>query len=460
MKKNITYLCLIISFIFLCFSFQVYSKVHTFNHNLVKKNIEYLSSDDFKGRLAGSIENAESIIYIKDSFKDAGLKPFNGNYLQGFDAIYPHKISGKPYLRITDKNGSLIKEFNYGIDFKEDLLNFRKNSLSFNKYDKVGILHDYIQVKKDTDYFLFYVPQDNTLNFRSSFISSSTYSMYIMITKDTFDELKNYLSKDYNISCFIPFEAKKTSLNNVTAYIEGKNPHYPPIVLSAHFDHIGSDFSGKVYNGALDNASGIAFVMEMSKYISSLGKPDRNIIFIGFNAEELGCLGSKAFADKYKDNLKGAKIFNFDMIGGNSSAPLHIMGGRQDTSDSLLIKETSLICKKDKINFNYLFEDASDHEYFRKQNIDAITLSDADSSKIHTPNDKSNFINTASIDRCFKVASKEVIKYGFNNNLFILYYKQIFYVSLVCTILSLVILFNPARKIFRGQFTEDRGQWR
>lgn len=446
MKKHMTYLFLIISFIFLGFSFHVYSKVHVFNHNSVKKNIEYLSSDNFKGRLAGSIENAASIIYIKDSFKDAGLKPYNASYLQSFDTIYPHKISGKPYLSITDKNGFLIKEFNYGIDFKEDLLNFRKNNLNFSKYDKVEILDGHIQIKKDNDYFLFYVPQDNTLNFRSSFISSSPYSMYIMITKDTFNELKNYLSKDYNINCFIPFEAKKTSLNNITAYIEGKDPYSPPIVLSAHFDHIGSDLSGKVYSGALDNASGIAFVMEMSKYINSLGKPDRNILFIGFNAEEFGCLGSKAFADKYKDNLKGAKIFNFDMIGGNSSIPLHIMGGKQDTADSPLIKEASLICKKDKISFNYLFEDASDHEYFRKQNIDAITFTDADSSKIHTPNDKANFINADSIDRCFKVASKEVIKYSFNNNLFILYYKQIFWVSLTCTILSLVILFKPTNK--------------
>ena len=69
------------------------------------------------------------------------------------------------------------------------------------------------------------------------------------------------------------------------------------------------------------------------------------------------------------------------MIGSNNSVPLYIMGGKKDTKDSSLIKEVSSICSKNKVNFSYLFEDASDHEYFRKQNIDAITLSDSDTTQ-------------------------------------------------------------------------------
>ncbi|WP_411682548.1 M28 family peptidase [Clostridium thailandense] len=446
MKKYISYLLLITSFILLGFSFNLYLKIHSFNHDSVKKNIDYLSSDAFKGRLAGSLENAEIAMYIKDSFKNNNLKPYNDSYFQSFQTIYPHKVSGTPYLNVTDKNGFLIREFKYGIDFKEDLLNFRKNTLSFNRNDKINLLNGHIQVKKDNDFFLFYTPENSELNFRSSFISTSPYSMYIMITKSTFNELNSYIGKDYNINCFIPFESKQASLNNVTAYIEGKDPKAPPIVLSAHFDHIGSDLSAKVYNGALDNASGVSFIIEMSKYINSIGKPDRNILFVGFNAEELGCLGSKAFADKYKNNLNGSRIFNFDMVGGSKSVPLYIMGGKQDTKDSPLIKEISAVCAKSKINFNYLFEDASDHEYFRKQNIDAVTLCDADSSRIHTPDDKPTFIDTSSIDRCFKVVSPEIIKYGFGKNLFILYNTELLFTSLFCTLLALILLYQNKNK--------------
>lgn len=431
MKKSLIYFLLVIFCTLFYFSFQCYFWIHPFNHTAVKKNIEYLSSDSFKGRLAGTLENDEAAVYIKNSFKDNGLMPYNGNYIQSFDTIYPRKTSGNPYLSITDKNGLIIKEYKYGIDYKEDLLNFKENKLSFNKQDKITISKEYLQIQKDDNFFLFYSPENNTLNFRSSFINSSPHSMYIMVTKNTLKELQTYIKDNNTINCFIPFEARKTTLNNIVAYIKGKSPNSPPIILSAHFDHVGTDLSGKVYNGALDNASGTAFLMEISRYIKSLGTPYRNIIFVGFNAEEFGCLGSKAFVDEYKDSIKGSKAFNFDMIGSSKDTPIYIMGGKKDTKDTPLIKETSSICLKDGINFNYLFEDASDHEYFRKQGIDAVTLCDADSSRIHTPNDKYSFISTDSIDRCFKITSNEIVKYGFNNNLLLMYYKETIFISLL-----------------------------
>ncbi len=45
-------------------------------------------------------------------------------------------------------------------------------------------------------------------------------------------------------------------------------------------------------------------MLELVKYIKSLGTPNRDIIFVSFNAEEFGCLGSKAFVDKYYSKIK------------------------------------------------------------------------------------------------------------------------------------------------------------
>lgn len=429
-KKTLSFF-LVVFCTLLSLCFQIYFSVHSFNENSVKGYIDYLSSNSFKGRLAGTVENDAAALYIKNQFENNGLKPYQESYFQQFDTVSPHKIDGKPYLNVTDQKGFLIKEYKYGVDYKEDLLNFKKNNVSFNNQDRIGFSGEHLQVQKENNYFLFYIPENNKLNFRSSFIHTSPYSMYIMATKATIKELQGYLKDNYIINCFIPFEAKQASINNVIAYIEGKDPSASPIVLSAHFDHIGTDLSGNVYNGALDNASGTAFMLEMSKYIKSLGKPERSIIFVAFNAEEFGCLGSKAFVDKYVNTLKGSKVLNFDMVGTNNSVPLYIMGGSKDTENSSLVKETSTICLKNKINFNYLFEDASDHEYFRKQNIDAITLSDSDTTRIHTPDDKASFISSSNIDRCFKVASTEVVKYGFGYNLMLLYYKEIFFASLI-----------------------------
>ena len=431
MIKKLLSFFLVIFCTLLSLSFQFYFSIHSFNDSSAKEYIDYLSSDSLKGRLAGTLENDTAAIYVKNQFESNGLKPYEGSYFQHFDTVSPHKIDGKPYLNVTDEKGFLIKEYKYGVDYKEDLLNFKKNNISFNNKDNVNFSGEHLQVEKENNYFLFYIPENNKLNFRSSFIHTSPYSMYIMATKATAKELQGYLKDNYTINCFIPFDTKQASINNVTAYIEGNDLSAPPLVLSAHFDHIGTDLSGNVYNGALDNASGTAFILEMSKYIKSLGKPERSIIFVAFNAEEFGCLGSKAFVDKYINKLKGSKVINFDMVGTNNAVPLYIMGGRKDTENSPLIKETSTICLENKIDFNYLFEDASDHEYFRKQNIDAITLSDSDTTRIHTPNDKASSISSKNIDRCFKVASTEVIKYGFGYNLILLYYKEIFFTSLI-----------------------------
>lgn len=431
MLKKLSYILLVVLCTLISFSFQIYVSTSSFDANSVKRYIEYLSSDTLKGRLAGTIENDLTAIYLKNEFEKINLKPYKDSYFQKFDTVYPYKTKDRPYLTITDSQGFLVKEYKYGVDYKEDLLNFKKNNLSFTKKDKLLWSNEHLQIQKDNNNFLFYTPESDKLNFRSSFINSSPFSMYIMTTKNTITELKSYLKEDYTINCFIPFETKKISLNNVTAYIEGKDASAPPIILSAHFDHIGSDLAGNVYTGALDNASGTAFLLELSKYVQSLGKPERNILFVGFNAEEFGCLGSKAFVDEYKHSIKGSKVINFDMIGSNKPVPLYIMGGSKDTEKTALIKETSEICSKNKVTFNYLFEDASDHEYFRKQGIDAITLSDSDTSRIHTPSDKSEFISSDSIERCFNVVSKSIVKYGFKDNWLLIYYREVFWTSLI-----------------------------
>lgn len=431
MKKFFISVLLTIFCLSLSLSFQTYYFIRPLNTNLVKKNIDYLSSSKFKGRLAGTLENYETTIFIKNTFEENGLKPYKGSYFQSFDTLYPHRVNGKPKLIVKDKTGFLIKDYKYGVDYKEDLLNFKENNISFSDKDILLWRDDNVQVQKGNSYFMFYNPEGDELTFRSSFMSTSPHSMYVIVTKNTINEIKNYVKSGYEISCFIPFEVKETSINNVIGYIEGKNSSLPPIILSAHFDHLGSDLSGNIYAGALDNASGTALMMELSKYLKSLGKPDRDIIFAGFNAEEFGCLGSKAFVEKYKKDLVGGEVINFDMVGSNKSVPLYIMGGKKDTKDTAFIKEFARICEKNKVSFGYLFQDSSDHEHFRFHGIDAVTLSDSDSSKIHTPIDKSDFIDTKLIQRCFNIASKEIIKSGFGSNPYISYYKEISIISLV-----------------------------
>jgi len=440
MKRLIIQFISCLSLLIINTCFHLYYNVVPFNSLNVVKDIHFISSDNFKGRLTGTLENKEVEEYIKLQFIENNLKPFMGEYTQSFKVNYPHKIYGEPHLKVLDKNGDLIKNFTYNEDYKEDMLNFRSNSIKFEKDNpSVKVSDKLIQVQNSSDCFLFYVPSKDNLSFRSSFSSNSNFSMCISLTRTTLNEIKEYLNKDYIIDCFIPIISKETTANNILGYVEGKNTNLDPLILSAHFDHLGSDLKNNVYKGALDNASGTAFLLELADYISSLGKPERSILFIGFNAEEFGCLGSEQFVKKYKKDIQNSKVMNFDMIGSDKGVPLCIVGGKKDTAKTSFLSSVSTTCVDEKIHFNYLFEDASDHKSFRENNIDAITFCDNDMSRIHTMNDTPEFISTSAIERCFKIVSKEIIKYSFKNNLLILYYKEAALTSSLAVILSLII---------------------
>ncbi|ERI89445.1 peptidase, M28 family [Clostridiales bacterium oral taxon 876 str. F0540] len=449
MKKNIISFFLTLSLLFFTYSVNEYQNIYSFSHTSVKNKLNYLSSDYFKGRLAGTTENYEATAFVKTEFQKLGLIPFNGDYYDPFDVNYPNRLEEKPYLKIFDKKGALLKEYRYGIDYKEEMLNFKKNHIDFSSKDSIKSNENVIQVTKGTDSFIFFTPSDNKLSFRSSFVNTNpqVQSMYIMLTKEALQDVSKNISKGYKISCFIPFDIENTTINNVAGFIKGKNTKSPPIIISAHFDHVGSDLSGTVYTGALDNASGISFILEFCKYIKSLGTPERNIIFIGFNAEEFGCLGSEHFADKYSSLVKGAKVYNFDMI-GSSSVPLSIMGGKSDNDKTEFLHSVMSTCISEKIDYNFIFEDSSDHEAFRKNNIDALSFCDSDMSRIHTPEDKASYIDTGAIDRCFRVASKEVIKNAFGSNPMLLYNKHIVIFS-GCAIIffSLIHLIQIKKKL-------------
>lgn len=107
---------------------------------------------------------------------------------------------------------------------------------------------------------------------------------------------------------------------NVIGMIEGSDPKLKSeyVVVSAHLDHLGVQGDGPgdhIFNGAMDNASGVASVIECAKLIAaSKVRPKRSILFITLAAEELGELGSSYFARKpsvLKQNVVGD--LNMDM---------------------------------------------------------------------------------------------------------------------------------------------------
>ncbi len=101
------------------------------------------------------------------------------------------------------------------------------------------------------------------------------------------------------------------------------------IILGAHYDHIGvtkSESDDTIANGANDNASGTATVLELARYFGSTKTNKRSIIFALFSAEEQGLLGSKHLAQKLRDqNLNLYTMLNFEMVGVPMVGKDHLM---------------------------------------------------------------------------------------------------------------------------------------
>ncbi|TKC06608.1 M28 family peptidase [Pedobacter polaris] len=110
---------------------------------------------------------------------------------------------------------------------------------------------------------------------------------------------------------------------NLIAYVPGKSENV--IVISAHYDHIGI-IKNEIYNGADDNASGVAGLLQFAKYFSQ-NKPNNTLIFAIFDGEEMGLQGAKAFVANPPVALEKIKLnVNMDMISHNDKQELYAAG--------------------------------------------------------------------------------------------------------------------------------------
>ena len=116
------------------------------------------------------------------------------------------------------------------------------------------------------------------------------------------------------------FDFYGMSFNNVVGVLKGRSLSDEYVLVSAHYDHLGinKDKQGdNIYNGANDNASGVAAVLTLAEHFKKLEINERSIIFIAFTAEEMGLRGSKYFGKGIDPDNFVAGV-NIEMIGTES----------------------------------------------------------------------------------------------------------------------------------------------
>ncbi|MCK9204451.1 MAG: M20/M25/M40 family metallo-hydrolase [Bacteroidales bacterium] len=194
---------------------------------------------------------------------------------------------------------------------------------------------------------------------------------------------------------------KKEKTANVIALLEGYDPVFREeyLVIGAHYDHLGMGGPGSgsrmpdtnaVHNGADDNASGTAMVLELARYFASTGeKPKRSMIFVAFTGEEMGLIGSKYFVGHPPIELKKIKaMFNFDMVGrfDKEKNSISVSGtGTSVEADSLMkLQEPGLSFSVVHSPDGY---GPSDHAAFYTSNIPVLFFNTGVHTDYHTPLD-------------------------------------------------------------------------
>ena len=229
-----------------------------------------------------------------------------------------------------------------------------------------------------------------------------------MVSNSAFEKISNSLNDGKEISIHIPFEEEEKTISNIIGVIKGSNSSLAPFVLTAHYDHLGKDGLGNTYSGALDNASGASFLLELSRSLSTYGKPERDIIFVALNAEEFGLLGSKAFAEANLFDIQDSKVINFDMI-GSADYPISFMqGSKFKNTNSELLTSLKELCDSNNVSYEVLYEDSSDHASFNNLNIDAVSFCHSDKTRIHTPSDTIDYIDSDAIDVVYSIVNEEI----------------------------------------------------
>ncbi|MDP2302776.1 MAG: M28 family peptidase [Ignavibacteria bacterium] len=221
--------------------------------------------------------------------------------------------------------------------------------------------------------------------------------------------------KDKTLTLDVKYNTKLIPSQNIVGYLEGSDPVLKNeyIVVGAHFDHVGvghfgamnkSDV-GKIHNGADDNASGTAGVLEIAEAFSK-NRPKRSVVFIAFNAEEMGLLGSRYYA--YQNPFKKIDVtkamVNLDMIGRNESK-LVWAGGIFYSSDMKKVVEEA----NQKFDFEVLYNVglltfASDQGPFIRREVPSIFFHSGLHDEYHTPLDDADKIDFEKTEKVSKLA--------------------------------------------------------
>jgi aminopeptidase YwaD len=397
----------------------------------LQQHIQFLADDKLEGRRTGSQGEATAANYISNEFKKNGLAPKGTNgYLQPFDVNEGKEINQPTFVTIDGKSLVLNKDFfpmilspnvsleglsslalqesgtPWFIDLKE-LLETNANNPHFDIISSI-ISSTKLASKKGATAVFLYNSSDKQdgLHFDGKEKLETAPIPVIYLSKDA---VKKYLADEsatLDVKLKVDISEKKRTGTNVVGYIDNGAP--TTVILGAHFDHLGrgedggsleAKNKGQIHNGADDNASGTAALIELGRLLKNAKLKNNNYQLIAFSGEELGLYGSKYFAEHPTVDLSTVNyMINMDMVGRLNDSTHVITVGGYGTSPSWgqayhLTGKKQLYSNGLAFRFDSSGLGPSDHTSFYLKNIPVLFYFTGIHQDYHKPTDDFDKIN-------------------------------------------------------------------
>lgn len=406
----------------------------------LERHIAVLSSDSLEGRGAGSEGEKKAAAYIIAAFQTAGIMPAfpGGSYLQPFDISEKKYILPESFLK-ADGVSLVLHEDYFPLDFSaqkefsisgspslhekgsawfsdvNDLISKNSNNPHFDLYNAL-VEEASAAEKKGASALVFFSNSADSIRFSQSAKTAAAAIPVLYITNKGMLHFKDATGY-YSMEGRTRFSQVKRVGNNVAGLID--NQAARTVVIGAHYDHLGwgedknSLHSGNepaIHNGADDNASGTAALIELARIIKTKGLKNNNYLFVAFSGEELGLFGSKYFTDHSPVNISDVNyMINMDMLGRlNDSTRLLTVGGygTSPSWSSLLADPGDFLL----LRFDSSGTGPSDHTSFYRKDIPVLFFFTGLHKDYHKPSDDADKINikgqTEVVKLIYKVISR------------------------------------------------------
>lgn len=388
----------------------------------LRSHVQYLADDQLEGRLTGSKGEELAMQYLVQQYQQMGIEAKGTNgYVQEFEIKEGKQIDATTRLVVEDQTLTIRKDYfplpysaNKSAQGKpaialtekgqpwffdlQDVLEDNQNNPHFDVENTIKQQAAHAVSKGATALFVYNSSNrvDN-IQFNKNDTSALLSIPVIYITKEGVKKYFADESASYAILLNVSLSEKKRKARNVIAFLNNNAAN--TVIIGAHYDHLGYgedksalDTFHAVHNGADDNASGTAALLELARMLKAKAPINNNYLFIHFSGEELGLLGSKYWLENPTVKITPNYMINMDMVGRYDTSHKLTVGGYGTSpvwGEVWKGLNSNLIVKFDSTGSG-----PSDHASFYRANIPVqffFTGSHPDYHKISDDADKINY---------------------------------------------------------------------